>query len=541
MITRKQIIYIVLLIICCKIILGCANISAPTGGPKDEIPPKPLSYLPRNNSVNFKSKTFYIKFDEKLKDIDDVSQIIINPKLEKEITVKIKNKRTVQVEINETLQDSTTYNFNFRNTIKDLTEGNTTDQIIQYSFSTGNYIDSNTVFGTTIDLFSNKINENIVVGLYKVTDTLDISTDFPLYSSKVNKDGTFTIKNIKTGLYKIITFEDTKNTLLYDNDEKVIDFVPEMLIEGQIEINFKLSKINNGGINVVNGKNISPMIYEINLSKGIKSAAAADKNNFKTALSRNGKTVTVYNLAQIYNDSISVDLNLKDSLNIDSTLNYKVYYSDAKTKAKAIPATISILKPLDSQITDIESNIDFVFKHAIKKILIDSISIFYDSLNYIPAQGIKFNWLNDSTILSLDLDIKIKDSLIVKINKNAFIDITGDTVKANKFKFRKSNTKSTGVISGTVNVAFKHAILELLLDNKTVVDSTSNVKAFKFDRLAPGKYTLRILKDDNQDFKWTQGNLKNSVKAEDIFYYSPEINLKEDWEITDIDFKIVDK
>ena len=44
----------------------CANISQPTGGPKDEDPPELLSITPENGTRNFTSKEIILEFDEYL-------------------------------------------------------------------------------------------------------------------------------------------------------------------------------------------------------------------------------------------------------------------------------------------------------------------------------------------------------------------------------------------------------------------------------------------------------------------------------------------
>ena len=60
---RKIVRHIVLLMLS-FLLLRCANVVSPTGGPKDDTPPVVLSTSPNNNSVNFTDKTIHITFDE---------------------------------------------------------------------------------------------------------------------------------------------------------------------------------------------------------------------------------------------------------------------------------------------------------------------------------------------------------------------------------------------------------------------------------------------------------------------------------------------
>ena len=45
-------------------IFGCAQFVPPTGGKKDEIPPKLLNTIPKNKATNFKGKEVELYFDE---------------------------------------------------------------------------------------------------------------------------------------------------------------------------------------------------------------------------------------------------------------------------------------------------------------------------------------------------------------------------------------------------------------------------------------------------------------------------------------------
>ena len=42
----------------------CANAVAPTGGPKDNTPPRVVEAVPENRSINFNGKKIAITFDE---------------------------------------------------------------------------------------------------------------------------------------------------------------------------------------------------------------------------------------------------------------------------------------------------------------------------------------------------------------------------------------------------------------------------------------------------------------------------------------------
>src|ERR1700679_2848707 len=113
------------LIYCIAVLLlsRCAIMVKPTGGPKDIIPPKVLGYSPENKSTHFNTRKIRITFDEyiQLKDLN--KQLIVSPPL-KYTPIALLKGRVLEMTLKDTLQDNSTYTFNFGNAITDNHEGN---------------------------------------------------------------------------------------------------------------------------------------------------------------------------------------------------------------------------------------------------------------------------------------------------------------------------------------------------------------------------------------------------------------------------------
>ena len=97
----------------------CANAVAPTGGPKDETPPKVVGTVPENHSINFIGKKIEITFDEYVSLENANQNVMISPPLSEKPDIKLKNK-TVIIKFKETLASNTTYTINFGAAIKDF-------------------------------------------------------------------------------------------------------------------------------------------------------------------------------------------------------------------------------------------------------------------------------------------------------------------------------------------------------------------------------------------------------------------------------------
>ena len=122
------------------LLVGCANVVMPSGGPKDTKSPVVLEASPANNSTDFKGKTIHLTFDEFIVLNNPSNNVMISPPMSKKPTYRTSGK-TLIIKFEEQLQPNTTYSINFGDAIKDLHEGNIFKGYT-FNFSTGGSIDS---------------------------------------------------------------------------------------------------------------------------------------------------------------------------------------------------------------------------------------------------------------------------------------------------------------------------------------------------------------------------------------------------------------
>ncbi len=212
-----------LLIASVLLVCSCAKQSAPTGGDKDIEPPIPIKSNPVNYSTNFNGKKFVIEFNEYV-NIQKVNQeLLVSPPLEKKPTIVLRGKKMV-VKINNQLQDSTTYNFNFFNSIVDNNEGNALENF-QFEFSTGNSFDSVYMGGILIDSYTLKPIEGAYVMLYENFVDSTPRTTIPKHLGRTNKEGYFFIPNMKEGVdYSLFAIKDMNSNKMFDLPNETIAF-----------------------------------------------------------------------------------------------------------------------------------------------------------------------------------------------------------------------------------------------------------------------------------------------------------------------------
>jgi len=212
-----------ILIITITIIMGCARMSAPNGGPKDVDAPVALKSRPVNYSVNFNDSKIIVEFDEFISLRSVRQELLVSPPLPEKPEIKLRGKNMI-IKINNDLKDSTTYNFNFYNAIVDLNEGIPLKNF-QFEVSTGPVFDSIYLGGFAHDAFNYLSEAGWYVMLYdKFNDTIPRTT-LPNYVAKTDDKGKYFITNLKKKPYYIFALKDMNNNMLFDLPNETIAFL----------------------------------------------------------------------------------------------------------------------------------------------------------------------------------------------------------------------------------------------------------------------------------------------------------------------------
>lgn len=220
---------VISIVILTALIWSCAQQGSPSGGPRDEDPPEVLESVPDNYSTHFEAKRIQITFDEYIV-LDNVNQqLVVSPPMEEKPEVRLKGK-TLIIQFEEELRDSTTYTFNFGSAIKDLHEGNKLLNF-EYVFSTGDVLDSLSVRGTLKYAHDLTVpQEPVTIMLYeKLLDSVPL-TEIPLYVGRSDDSGVFSVNNLKADTFKVFALKDGNYNLLFDLPTEEIGFLDSSLI-----------------------------------------------------------------------------------------------------------------------------------------------------------------------------------------------------------------------------------------------------------------------------------------------------------------------
>lgn len=218
---------------CLFVLSACAKQGFPSGGPKDETPPVVLGTTPQNGTLNFNFKEFSILFDEYVNVKDADNNILVSPTMSKKPEYSTKG-RSVVVKLKDTLHANTTYLFQFKEGIVDFNEGNALPSY-EYVFSTGSSIDSMTLRGKVLDALTDKPRtETITVLAYPESSLTPpdsalttpqgdsiVAKEQPMYMTRCDKEGNFTLNHLRPGRYLLLAIEDGDKNLRLTGDEPV--------------------------------------------------------------------------------------------------------------------------------------------------------------------------------------------------------------------------------------------------------------------------------------------------------------------------------
>jgi uncharacterized protein (DUF2141 family) len=186
-----------------------------------------ISSTPPNFSTHFKSDKIEITFSEYFALKEITKQLVVSPPMTKKPEFKSKGK-SLEIILKDSLQPDRTYAINFGDALVDLNEGNAIKNF-QFVFSTGNTIDSLQASGTVLQVPDSKPAEGVVVMLYSGTaDSLPLKT-MPLYISRTDKQGKFTLRNLAGGSYKIFALKDGNTNYVFDQVTESVAFLDSLI------------------------------------------------------------------------------------------------------------------------------------------------------------------------------------------------------------------------------------------------------------------------------------------------------------------------
>nr|WP_239058206.1 Ig-like domain-containing protein [Bacteroides sp. 214] len=210
------------------IVLSCASIGRPEGGPIDETPPRLIGSTPKLNATQSTRTKLRLDFDEYIKLEKPNEKVIISPPQVQQAEIRASG-RSVLINLFDTLKSDRTYTIDFSDAIVDNNEGNPLNNFV-FSFSTGDVIDTMAVSGTLLDAANLEPIKGMLIGLHSNLEDSAFTT-IPLERvSRTDSRGRFTIQGIAPGSYRIFGLQDVDQNFFFSQKSEMIAFNDSIII-----------------------------------------------------------------------------------------------------------------------------------------------------------------------------------------------------------------------------------------------------------------------------------------------------------------------
>ena len=543
---------------------SCVQIQELEGGPKDTIPPKLINAYPEHLSTGFRDNKIQLTFDKHIEVQDIYNQLIITPRLAKpadkpSYTYKVRGK-TLQLTLASALKEETTYTFNFKDANKDTREG-TAAENPTIIFSTGDQLDSMYVTGKVKQLMTAQPVSNALVALYKVTEEdtalVHILNNVPDYFTHTNVDGDFKLTYIKQGKYRICAGYSEENKLIIDPSKEAYGFLaaPLDLVEPSEELTLSIAQANAKDFEIKSKKTQGPY-FEINFSKPVVKytlALTRKPKRFREAylysnLIEDGATIRVYNtLGLLREDSLSADLMAEDAMGnvIEKTIS--IHFNEVRTTKEPfqyaftpasgtqVPLTFEGKITFSKPIRSVHPDGLFFIAYGQDTIHINPQDLHLNTQRNIITIQKKFNPTSISPPIEGDTTSEQHSDLILHVAQGACISVDKELNAAASYQYNFKTPEKCGTIRGRVITKAPGFIIQLLNNKYEVVDEIRNKPYYRFQKILPGNYRIRVLVLQAPNATWRFGDINHLQAPDPVIFYPYELTIVANWEVDYID------
>lgn len=552
----------------------CASTGYPSGGPKDEIPPKVERSIPTENSLSFLGDEIVVYFDELIKVTDVFQKLMVSPPVNEQPKVTTNGKRLL-IKFQEDLQPNTTYTLDFADAISDNNEGNVLENFT-FSFSTGEVIDSLKISGFLFDASNLTPVEGALVMVHSNPADSAFRKQVPLRVTKTDSKGRFSVQNLSPGSYRVFALEDANRNYKYDQPGERVAWYPEM-IEPSIGSYEVVDSISSDSVVVRDVVAYLPdslqlfIFQEDNAQQYLKESQRKSRNKvdfiFERSLkdpldvrllNKNREDWFVYE-SSVKHDSISLWITDSTLIKQDSlllALRYMVldslkqpklkvdtlnaYFFDmgstetrkGKKEDKKPEVPSLTIEGLKSSL-DILETLSIKFPTPLEQIHTDMLNL-YLMEDTIPVPH-EFKLVQDSLRLrryEIQFQRKAGAKYLFTADSAAFKDVYGLATKPIKQNIEIKKEDAYGIFYVDVEDPGTNWLLQILNKQELVIRQQlvpSNGKV-GFRYLRPGDYFLRIVFDENANRRWDEGSFEKGIQPEKVVYFPETINIRANWE-----------
>lgn len=549
---------------------SCANRGiGPQGGPKDTIPPLPITSEPENGCVNFQGKHIEVTFNEYLQ-LDNISaNLLMSPPQQTPPEVKARGKRLL-INFVDSLRDSTTYTLDFGAAVCDFTEKNPL-RGYSFAFSTGDIIDTLEVHGRLFDAETLNPVSGVLVGIHSNLDDSAFTTMPFLRIARTDSIGRWRIGNMREGTYRLYALDDVSRDyrfsiseglafadelispevpgrdsshhsdpiLFFFHEQRQRLYLQRTLREEQHTIRLLFSSAPDS-LPVIRALRPS----EIDSTRS-DSAWIDPMAYMLMQPSKRGDTITYWltDSLAIAQDSIFLEARYRRT---DSVYQYEWYTDTLRAVWRAPRLTAKAREALErkrkNRRLELKSNARQNFElydtltlsslTPIDSIRPDSIHL-YEKVDTVYKPVAFTLEQPDSVAMGMRLvaPLQAGKDYELRVDSGAVTDIYGVANFVYTFKLRLKTPEDYSTLRVKIQPNESRLRIQVLNSRDQVVrELPVEADGAFFRHLKPDTYYLRCYLDQNGDGQWTTGNWDEKRQPEPVWYYPEKIQTKSNWD-----------
>jgi len=504
-----------IIVISTFLLASCAQVGSLTGGIEDMAAPRPIvsKMLPKNETVQFSSKSIVIPFDEFIQ-LNDARKNIIMVPAHATINAEVKGK-TLYLNWEEELAINTTYAIYLNNAVRDITERN--DSLIQYVFSTGLFIDSLEYSVQVIDAWTNQPVESCLVGMF------DVETHELVNFNVTDKGGVARLKYLPSKTYSLFAFIDENRDLEIQEHEQV-GFQEDTIIH------LLSSRLDSIPIRLFSPE-ASPELRTVKSLGNGRFILGSNSAINTSAIWIDGKQLHPERIKEITTDSLMVFSTIKELSSIElvlqtdefsdtTKLRFSVQREAAEIVVKSSKAN-NRFKPRDSLTLNVDDFIIDIDQSLIKVMRIEDSSL---------IENVSFTFEYDEVFLQLNRDslsqLRVEfEAGAIKTSHGSNYNQSLNLTLMKRHKFGSISIQLEG---------FEDPVIIQMISNGKVMEEVAlenPSSGYQMLEALPGEYSFKIINDTNGNSKWDVGKKKDLLQAEEIYYYSKPTKVRANWSI----------
>ena len=526
---RPGLAYLTLMSILVSIIIGCASIQTPQGGPRDDKAPEIITMIPKNQTTNFNFKKIIIELDEYFKIENEVKEFSISPELAVAPTLKVKQKR-LEITFTDTLEKNTTYTLNFGKAIADINEGNAIKNLT-YVFATGPNLDSLSIKGRVTNTKTGKPELDAIAFILPLNRDTLLGKGKPSIYTRTDSNGNYALNNLREDTYRIYALKETNGDKVYQQATDEIGFIKDSVIltKNIDSANLKLFKEDALAFRILDRKLEKDGSISFVFNQKLKKPEVIVLDPPALDVSKKIKFSKYHDSLKIWLKDLSFDstkISIKDDGKLLQTSTITRGKKETYTRALTAAGNLegSALNPNKPLRLTFNFPVDSVNKSKIT-ILEDSVevtnfTVVRDSIDFL-SYYVRYPW-------------KVKRPYDITYGAGAFTAIFNTKNKEFKQNFSLASKDDYGTLVAKIVVPEKNKsfILDVLNENSAVVNTTliNQDTTVTFGNYKAGKYFFRITYDENKNGIWDTGNVFKRLQPERIWNEPKEMSIRANWE-----------